>query len=307
MSKKNEMTCLHRRLDAGKAALLAEVPPPKSGDAAAMRAIAKVFGPKVHALGVTDNQQEVRMSALAAASLAVGEGIEVILHVVTRDRNRIALASDCLGAGALGIRNVLCTTGTHQTLGRFRAARNVYDIDSVQLIQMYSNLSKNGSLVGEDGIEALKPFYVGGVAAPFADPLELQVSRLAKKVKAGAKFLITQPIFDLDRFAAWWNVVTQKGLHEKVAIIAGVRAMTSAAAAEAYAQRRPSPAMPETLLKRISAKPGAQAQAKQGVAIACETIDKLRALAGLRGFDISAEGDCLAALAVIEAAGLKVD
>ena len=151
------------------------------------------------------------------------------------------------------------------------------------------------------------PFCVGGTAAPCADPLDMQVTRLAKKVQAGAKFVVTQPIFDLDRFNIWWQEVTRRGLHEKVAILAGIGVLTSSVEAVEYAQRRPLPLVPQALLERLAAKSGADAQRKEGLAIARETIDRLRAIAGLRGFDIAGDGDPEAALEVIAAAGLKAD
>ena len=307
MPQKDEMSRFQARIVSGQPALIAEVCPPQTGDPDVMRAVARRFAGNVHALGVCDNRREVQMSALAAATLVAGEGVDPILHLTTRDRNRIALASDGLGASALGIRDVLCTSGTHQTLGRFRSARNVHDIDSVQLIQMYSNLSEDGALFGEVGLKGLRPFFVGGVATPFADPMEMQVSRLAKKVRAGAKFLVTQPVFDLDRFGTWWQEVTRRGLHETVAILAGVRVLTSLDEASAYAQCRPSARVPEALLKRLSAKTGPDEQRRVGIQIATETVGRLRVMAGLRGFDISADGDATVALAVIEAAGLRAD
>lgn len=306
MPTNNEMTRLQSRLEAGKPALIAQVSPPANGNADEMRTLARGFAGKVHALGVLDNNRGVRMSALAAASLVAAEGVEPILHVATRDRNRIALDSDRLGAAALGIRNVLCTTGTHQTLGACRSARNVHDIDSVQLMQMYAPAA-DGPGAGGNGSNGAGAFCVGGVAAPFADPIELQVSRLAKKVRAGAKFLVTQPVFDLVRFAAWWQEVTRRGLDKQVAILAGVRVLTSSQGAAAYAQRRPVPRVPESLLQRLAAKTSPEAQRQEGIQIACETIQSLRAFKGLRGFDLSGEDDCFAALAVIEATGLRTE
>jgi len=230
------------------------------------------YAGKVHALGISDNRDRVSMSALAAASLVAGGGVEPILHVVTRDRNRIALVSECLGAQALGIRNILCTTGTHQTLGQFRAARNVFDIDSIQLLQAYAQLGENGSIVGEQSIHSEGPLCLGGTAAPFADPLELQLVRLAKKFAAGARFLITQPIFDIDRFAAWWKEVTQRGIHERVAMIAGVRILTDAEEAKQYAEKRPLPMMPESVLQRVASQSDKAAQRAAGIEIAVEMI-----------------------------------
>lgn len=307
MPKKNKTSCLQVKIEAAANILIAQVCPPRTGDAGVMRGLAKSFVGKVHALGVCDDRDAVGMSALVAASLVSAEGVEAILHVVTRDRNRIALASDCLGASALGISNVLCTSGTHQTLGAFRAARNVHDIDSVQLIQMYANPSASASWLGEKDMNACGPFCVGGVAAPFADPLDLQVTRLAKKIAAGAKFLVTGPIFDLDRFNIWWQEVAKQGLHEKVAFIAGVSVLTSSLEAVEFAQRRPLPQVPQAILDRLASKSGADQQRAEGLAIACETIDRLRDFKGLRGFDVSGDTDPAAALAVIQAAGLKAD
>ncbi len=307
MAQLKPVTRLQAALASDQQVVIAEVSPPACGEASAIRQLVKDFAGKVHALGFCDNRRELGMSALAAAAIAAGEGVEPILHVTTRDRNRIALASDGLGAAALGIRNILCTTGTHQTLGHFRQARNVHDIDCVQLIAMYCRMDKDASLVGEAALAGAGQFCIGGTAAPFADPLELQVSRLDKKMRAGAQFLVTQPVFDLERFTAWWQEVTRRGLQKKIAILAGVRVLTSADEATAYAQRRPSPRVPEALLARLSAKSGAQAQRQAGIEIACETIKALQALAGLRGFGVSADGDSAAAATVLAAAGLRAN
>src|SRR6202140_5549074 len=128
-----EKTELHKRIESGKPVLVAEMSPPRGGDPAPVRAAARQFAGKVHALGVSDNRDGVGMSATAPAALILAEGVEPILHMTTRDRNRIALVSDCLGAQAMGVRNLLCTSGTHQTLGPCRKAKNVFDIDSIQL------------------------------------------------------------------------------------------------------------------------------------------------------------------------------
>ncbi|MCY2926209.1 MAG: methylenetetrahydrofolate reductase, partial [Planctomycetota bacterium] len=247
MTTQTDKTALLKRIESGQSVLLAQVAPPAGGSADAVRKTAKKFAGKVHALGLSDNNRQVRMSALAAAALTAGEGVEPLWHVVTRDRNRIALIaliSDALGAQGLGVRNVLCTSGTPQTLGALRAARNVFDVDSTQLIGLLGGLSADGQAVGAKGFDSVAPFCLGGVASPCADPLELQVMRLGKKVQAGASFLITQPVFDLERFEAWWREVTREGLHEKAAIVAGVRVLTTAEAARAYAQQRPDPMVP---------------------------------------------------------------
>jgi methylenetetrahydrofolate reductase (NADPH) len=301
-----EKTELHKRVESGKPILLAELSPPKVADPAPVRAAAKSFAGKVHALGVSDNRDGVHMSALAAASLVLSEGVEPIMHVTTRDRNRIALVSDCLGAQAMGIRNLLCTTGTHQTLGSCRKARNVFDIDSIQLLAMYGGLADDGSLVGEERFEESGPFCLGSTASPGADPLEMQVIRLTKAVAAGSKFIITQPVFDVDRFEAWWSEVTRRGLHEKAAIIAGIRPLPDADGARAYAGRRPSPMIPEAVLQRISSSGDTAGQRAAGIEIALETFQRLSSLKGLRGFEVRGDGDADIAVEFIERSGLGI-
>jgi methylenetetrahydrofolate reductase (NADPH) len=300
-----EKTLLQERISSGKAVLIAEIAPPAASDAQAVRSCAKQYAGKVHALGISDNRGDVRMAALAAASLVAAEGVEPILHVVTRDRNRIALASECLGAAALGVRNFLCTTGTHQSLGGCRSARNVFDIDSVQLLQMYSG--RNGATAGSTYLSGAGPFCLGAAASPYADPLELQIMRLAKKIEAGAAFLITQPVFDLERFNAWWREVTRRGLHEQTAILAGVQPLTSVEAARACADARPQTTIPDSVLQRLASTGDARSQRAAGVEIAVETIRQLSKLDGLRGFEIRADADDELPLRVIENAGLGVD
>lgn len=264
-------TSFHERIESGEPILIAEISPPVGVDLEPLRKVAKLLAGKTHALGVSDNRDRVSMSALAAASLIAGEGIEPILHVNTRDRNRIALVSEALGAQAMGIRNLLCTSGTHQTLGNYRAAKNVYDVDPIQLLQAYAGLSGECSLLGEQGIEGAGPFCLGAVAAPYADPLDLQISRLVKKARAGAKFLVTQPVYDLERFDVWWQEVTRRGVHQMVAILAGIRPL---------------------------------ADEPSAVEIAVQTIRRLSDLPGLRGFSISVDGQSEAALAILDQSGL---
>ncbi len=302
-----EKSVLNKRIESGKPLLVAEISPPKSGDPELVRAVARRYVGKVHALGVSDNREGVYMSALAAASLLVQEGIEPILHMATRDRNRIALVSDYLGAQALGIRNVLCTTGTHQTLGPARAAKNVFDIDSIQLIRTFANLTNDGAIVGEASLNGAPPVCLGAVANPYADPVEMQVLRLAKKVSAGAQFLISQPIFDLERFRAFWDKVAQRGIAEKAAVLLGIRVLTDAASARNYAARHPSPMISDALLARLSSKTDTSAQRAVGIDIATATIQQLSNLKGVRGFEIRADGDDEAALEVMQRSGLGVD
>jgi len=291
------------RIRSGEPLLVVEIAPPKGGDPAPLRAAAKRYAGKVHAIGVSDNRNGVCMSALAAAAIIAAEGVEPILHLVTRDRNRIALIASCLGAQALGVRNILCTSGTHQTLGICPPAKNVFDIDSTQLIEAIAHLEIAG------------PFCLGAVAAPFADPAELQLMRLSKKVAAGAQFLITQPVYDLDRFGAWWGQVTQRGIDKQAAILGGIQPLLDSDQAKAYAASRPFPMVPQALLDKLSSAGDRKAQRAAGIEIAVETIKQVSVLNGVRGFQICVsfpsstwergEGDENAALEIIERSGLE--
>jgi methylenetetrahydrofolate reductase (NADPH) len=292
------MTGLKDRIESGKPILLAEVTPPGNSDSREMSARARLFRNKVHALGISDNRDGIFMSAMTAAHLAADEGVEPILHMVTRDRNRVALVSDCIGAGALGINNLLLTSGTHQALGPNHEAKGVFDVDSTQLIQVAGSLDEEGRA---------GPFCIGAVAAPYGDPMELQVIRLLKKITAGAVFLVTQPVFDVERFCKWWEAVRQKGIHEKAAVIAGIRILVCAEEAKTFAGKRPSPMVPGELLRRIAQKSSEEEQRAEGLAIAGETIDRLKEIEGLRGFEIAGGRDPEAAIELIETAGLGVD
>jgi methylenetetrahydrofolate reductase (NADPH) len=291
---------LQSRIESGKPLLLAEISPPQGSDPTPLGEIARRFQGKVHALGISDNRDRVSMSALAAATIVAAGGLEPMLHIVTRDRNRIALVSEALGAQALGIRNLLCTSGTHQVLGPFRAAKNVFDIDTVQLLHTYANLAGDGSLVGEKGFAVTGPFCLGSTAAPDADPMELQVLRLVKKIQAGARFFITQPVFDLERFNQWWREIEDRGLHEKAAFVAGIQPLVDAHKAREFAAARPRPRIPEANLEKIASAAGVAAQRAAGISIALETINRLSGIKGLRGFQICCDGDLDLALEVID-------
>jgi methylenetetrahydrofolate reductase (NADPH) len=289
MQDKNKAASLADRLRGGARLVLAEISPPATGDAAAVKEAARLFCGKVDALAVGDNRDRVRMSALAAAVLVAGEGVEPVLHVNSRDRNRIALVSEALGAQALGIVNILCTSGVHQTLGDFRPSKNVYDMDAVQMLQAFAALDGGGPSL-----------CLGGTASPDADPLELQVLQLTKKVAAGAKFLVTQPVYDLERFRAWWTEVSRRGLHEKAAIVAAVHPLTGDKLAAIKAGKRPQPRMPEGLVSRVASQSDPAAQRRAALEVALDTVGRLLELKGLRGLSVSADGAHDVALEIID-------
>jgi len=295
-----EKTALQKRIESKKPIIIAEVAPPKSLDVAPIRALAKKIAGKVHALGISDNRDSIRMSAMAAASIVFAEKIEPILHMATRDRNRIALFSDCIGAQALGIRNILCTSGTHQSLLSIEDAKNVFDFDATLLLR---ELGKNTLLVNGNTPDGRTPLCLGAVASPFADPMALQLARIEQKISAGAQFLITPPIFDLDRFGTWWKEVTVRRLHEKAAFIAGIKVLTDASSAREYATKRPIPMVPDSVINRLASKSDPRASRAEGISIATEIIKKLSGVDGIRGFEIVCDDDLDAAIEMLD--GLK--
>ena len=238
---------------------------------------------------------------MAAASIVLSEKIEPVLHMVTRDRNRIALLSDCIGAQILGIRNILCSSGTHQSLLPVDDAKNVFDFDATLLLQNCRDLGKN--VFDGNTANGHPPLCLGAVASPFADPMELQLVRIAQKISAGAQFLITPPIFDLDRFNKWWKEVTARGLHKKTAFIAGIKVLTDASAAREFAEKRPVPMVPDSIINRLASKSDPKRRRAEGIAIANEIIKKLSGIDGIRGFEIVCDDDLDAAIELLD--GLK--
>jgi methylenetetrahydrofolate reductase (NADPH) len=295
---------LQRALNNGHMAVIVECVPPKGADVEALRKTAAVLRGKVDAVGVADNRDEIRMSAIAAAALLKNEGLETIVHMVTRDRNRIALVSDVLGAQALGLTNVLCTSGDHQTLGAERAARNVFDLDSVQLLYALDEIRRVGRLFGNG--RSIEPcsLTLGAVAHPQADPPELQSIRLAKKVRAGADFIITQPVFDTEAFGRWLESLGPFEIVDRKPILAGILIVPSAARAREINERAPGVRIPEALIEKLE-QAGPQARAT-AIRFAAETIERLKSLRGVKGFYLMTEDDPAGAVELIETSGLSV-
>jgi methylenetetrahydrofolate reductase (NADPH) len=207
--------------------------------------------------------------------------------MVVRDRNRIALQSDILGAASFDIHNILCLSGDHQKFGDNPQGQNVFDIDSMQLIQTVRRMRDEGKFLGGDDIEHPPRMFVGAAANPFADPFEIRVPRLAKKVAAGAEFIQTQCIYNLDKFELWMSQARDRGLHEKVYILAGVTPLKSAGMAKYMKNRVPGMDVPDEVVKRMSGVPK-EKQADEGIKICVETIQRLREVQGVSGFHIMA-------------------
>lgn len=250
----------------------------------------KLFGSGVTAINVADNHYGVSMSSLAASFALSQTGIEPVFQIVTRDRNRIALQSDLLGAAYLGIKNVLCLSGFHQTLIGCNESANVFDVDSIQLIDIVKKMN-NGQLLDGTKVQGNFGMLIGAAANPNLKPIELNLLRLSKKVAAGADFVQTQSVFDVDQFKVWLEAVRNAGLADQTAILAGVLPLKSAAQAKELTETHTDFVIPETIINRLTAAGGPEAQKKEGVKIAAEMIKKLKGLPGLKGVHILSGGN----------------
>jgi methylenetetrahydrofolate reductase (NADPH) len=278
---------LEKILEKGEFAVTGELGPPKGNDVAVIKRKAEYLRGNVDAVNVTDNQTSiVRMSSIATSALLIQMGLEPVMQMVTRDRNRIAIQSDIFGATALGIKNMLCLSGDHQIFGNQKEAANVFDIDSIQLIQCVKTMRDEGTLLGgEEKIEGEIKLFIGAAANPFADPFEFRVVRLAKKVKAGVDFIQTQCIYDLDRFKEWMGMVRNRGLHEKVHILGGVTPLKSGGMARYMAKNVAGIIIPDAIIERmVKAKEPAQ----EGIKICVEQIEQLREIKGVHGIHLMA-------------------
>jgi methylenetetrahydrofolate reductase (NADPH) len=284
---KTEST-LEKVLASGKLAVTSECGPPRGSLPDKVKEKAELLRGYVDGINVTDNQTAVvRMSSLSACILIKQMGLTPILQMVTRDRNRLAMQSDILGAYAHGIDTMLCLSGDHPQFGDHPMATNVYDLDSIQLIQVVKNMRDEGRFQGGDEIQNPPKMFIGAAANPFADPFELRVRRLAKKVKAGVDFIQTQCIYNLDKFETWMKGVRDRGLHEKVHILAGITPMKSAGMAKYMKNRVPGMDVPDEVVKRLSGVPK-EKQAEEGITMAVEDMQRLKGIEGVRGFHIMA-------------------
>ena len=285
----NDGSNLSKLFASGQFVVSAELGPPKGTDIGVIEKKAAYLKGNVDAVNVTDNQTAVvRMSSIAVAALLVQMGLEPIIQMTCRDRNRLAIQADLLGAWALGIRNVLCLSGDHQSFGNHPTAKNVYDIDSVQLIQMVKGMGDSGQFQCGDPIEGESPaFFVGGAANPFGDPFDFRPLRLGKKAKAGAQFIQTQMIYNVPKFAEYMKRVCDLGLHEKVYVMAGVGPIKSLGAARYMASKVPGMDVPDEIVQRMQDAPKEKRQ-EEGVQICAEIIQQCREIPGVAGVHIMA-------------------
>ncbi len=279
---------LEKVLAAGHMAVTSECGPPRGSDPEVIKKKAELIKDHVDAINITDNQTSVtRMCSLAACIQLKLMGVEPVLQMVTRDRNRIALQSDILGAASFDIHNILCLSGDHQSFGDCSQGQNVHDLDSMQLIQTVRHMRDEGKFLGGDDIKRPPQMFVGAAANPFADPFEIRVPRLAKKVASGVEFIQTQCIFNLDKFEEWMQGVRDRGLHEKAHIMAGITPFKSAGMARFMQKRVPGMDIPDHVVKRMADTPKDQ-QAAEGITIAVESIQRLKECEGVHGFHIMA-------------------
>jgi methylenetetrahydrofolate reductase (NADPH) len=279
---------LEKILASGQMAVTSECGPPRGSDPEVIIRKAEMIKNHVDAINVTDNQTSMtRLCSLAACIRLKLMGLEPVLQMVTRDRNRIALQSDILGAASFDIHNLLCLSGDHQSFGDCAQGQNVHDIDSMQLIQTVRHMRDEGKFLGGDPIQRPPRMFVGAAANPFADPYEIRVPRLAKKVAAGAEFIQTQCIYNLDKFEDWLGKARDRGLTEQVYILAGLTPMKSAAMARYMKNRVPGMDVPDEVVKRLADTPK-EKQAEEGIKICIESIQRLKEVKGVAGFHIMA-------------------
>jgi 5,10-methylenetetrahydrofolate reductase len=278
---------LERMLSEGKFTITAEIGPPKGSDPAKIQQKGELLKGCADAFNITDNQTAVvRMSSLAGCHILLDMGLEPILQMSCRDRNRIALQSDVLGAAAIGVKNILCITGDHQSLGNHPNAKGVYDIDSMQLIHIIKNMRDKGVFQSGDSLLAGKPkVFIGAAANPFADPFELRVDRLEKKIEAGADFIQTQSVFNVDKFMTWMDEVKSRGLDKKVHILAGITPLKSLKMTERMKFHVPGVDLTEEIYGRMK---HATDPKQEGYEIALELINELKHIKGIHGIHITA-------------------
>ncbi len=316
VSRSKSGSNLERVLAAGHFAVTAEIGPPKSCNPEDVRAKVPLLAGFVDAANVTDNQTAiVRMSSIATALIIEKEGLETVIQMTCRDRNRLAMQADVLGAAALGIRNILCLSGDHQSFGNHPGAKNVHDIDSMQLVRMITDMRDSSQFQnGEEILGGGPRMFIGAAASPLADPIDLRPFRLAKKANAGADFVQTQLVYDIGRFREYMKKVIDLGVHENVAIMAGVGPLKSPGMAKFMNANVPGISVPEPLIERMQGavanidkedkKVRSQAWRAEGIKICVEQIQEIREIDGVAGVHLMPIEWEAAVQPLVEGAGL---
>jgi methylenetetrahydrofolate reductase (NADPH) len=307
---------LEKILATGQFAVTGEIGPPKSHDAKVIRDKCALLKTYVDAANVTDNQTGiVRMSSIAAGILIKNEGLEPVIQMTCRDRNRLAMQSDILGAAAHGIKNVLCLSGDHQSFGNHPGAKNVHDLDSMQLIRMLQEMRDDNQFqCGEEIKGGGPPIYIGAAANPFADPVALRPMRLKKKSIAGADFIQTQLIYDMDRFKEYMKKAVDLGVTESLSVLAGVGPLKGAGMARYMHNNVPGMSVPDHIIRRMEdavkgfpsddKKARMEASRAEGIRICIEQIEEIKQIEGVAGVHIMAIEWEAAVKPIVEGAGL---
>jgi 5,10-methylenetetrahydrofolate reductase len=299
---------LQRVISLGEFAVTAEIGPPRGPDPEDVRRKAALVKGIADAYNVTDNQTAVvRMSSIAASRILLDAGLEPVVQMVCRDRNRIAMQSDLLGASALGLRNCLCLSGDHQSAGAggqlngHPGAKNVYDIDSIQLVSVVKGLRDDAVQQGGDSIDPAAPFFIGAAWTPLAPPEAFRIIRLAKKIEAGADFIQTQAVYDVPAFAKSMKRALDMGLTERTAILPGIIVPRSAGMLKYMNATVPGVEVPEDLIKRMASASDAGAE---GIKVTIELINAVREIPGVKGVHLQAIAAERLLPEVVEGAGL---
>jgi methylenetetrahydrofolate reductase (NADPH) len=281
---------LAKKIAAGDFIVTAELLPQASTAIPEIEASISSLGNGIAAVNVADNPHGPVLSSLAGSLVLVKAGMEPVYQIVTRDRNRIAIQSDLLGAAALGIRNVLCLSGHHQALTGSPESANVYDIDSIQLIAAVKQMRDQRVLLDGTEIKGDFPVLIGAVASPDMKPLELNILRLAKKVEAGAEFIQTQAVFDVEAFERWLEQARNQKITESTAILAGVMPLSGYKEAETLRDHYMDLSIPDGIIERLKKAGEEGAQKKEGLNICLETIRKIKKMDGVKGIHILSGG-----------------
>ncbi len=277
---------LEKILESGHFAVTAELGPPKGADAEVIKKKGNLLRDYADAINITDNQTAiVRMSSIACGTILTQLHLEPIVQVVCRDRNRLAIQSDILGAAALGIKNVLCLSGDHQKFGNHPQAKNVYDIDAIHLIQAFKRMRDEKKLLDGGDLTIEPRLYIGAVENPYADPYEFRAVRLTKKIRAGCDFIQTQGVFDVKKFKDWMRIITDQGSDRKVHILAGIIPIKSAGMARYMREYVSGVSVPDEIVTRME---NAKDPRQEGINICLEIIEELKQIPGLHGIHIMA-------------------
>ncbi len=277
---------LEKLLKRGEFVVTSELGPPRGASREAVEKKAEILKGSADAFNITDCQTAmVRLSSIASGVILINMGMEPVVQMTCRDRNRIAIQSDILGAAALGMKNLLCLTGDHQCFGDHPDAKGVFDIDSIQLLDVVRKMRDEKRFQSGEELKVEPRLFLGAAENPFADPFKFRAIRLAKKIAAGTDFIQTQIIYNIRKFEEWMSIVRDMGLHKKVFILAGVTPIRSLGMAKYMKKNVPGMDVPDEIIKRLE---GAEKKKVEGINICLDIIERLRKIEGVAGIHIMA-------------------